>query len=157
MERETTTRLKDGTEIVRVYRSVELRDKNASLELMGRRHELWSGEYGPDEVDRILAKIAGIPVDQLPAHMSPEPHVDNIGRDKKRDFLNHGRINTAAEWPSSAFGCAMISLRDLCSAQVWPTLLPIEPSIAACSPLGNTLNSPLTFPDNFSECFAFVA
>jgi hypothetical protein len=44
MERETTTRLKDGTEIVRVYRSVELRDKNASLELMDRHHDLWSGE-----------------------------------------------------------------------------------------------------------------
>ena len=75
-EREVTTYYKDGTHVVRVYRSVELRDKNESLRLMGLHHNLWTGEYDPQEVDRILAKIAGIPVDQLPAHLSPEPIVE---------------------------------------------------------------------------------
>ena len=69
---------------------MELRDRNESLRLMGLHHDLWSGEYDPDEVDRVLAKIAGIPVSELPAHLTPEHDSTTLDENEKR-VLKYGR------------------------------------------------------------------
>lgn len=55
-------------------RSVELRDKNASIELMGKHHGLWSQDW-EDPLDR-LAELLKIPRGLLPAKFDPDELVD---------------------------------------------------------------------------------
>jgi hypothetical protein len=62
--RTNTRRYKDGTEDVTVTHEVELRDKNSSVELMGRHLGLWDDDEDPREV---LERLLGIPKSQLPA------------------------------------------------------------------------------------------
>ena len=69
-------RYKDGTVGEVVTTEVELRDKNGSLELMGRHNNLWSGEI--DDPDEILSRILGIPKSQIPASFESDPYVGTM-------------------------------------------------------------------------------
>lgn len=70
--RNCTRRCKDGTVEETVAQEVGLRDKNISLELMGRRHDLWSGDIGDPE--ELLSRLTGIPKHLLPTSLD-EPYI----------------------------------------------------------------------------------
>jgi hypothetical protein len=74
--RNFTRRYKDGTAEEVVTTEVELRDKNGSLELIGKHLNLWNGEImDPDE---ILERILGIPKALIPASFERDPNADSV-------------------------------------------------------------------------------
>ena len=77
--RNFTRRYKDGTVDEVVTTEVELRDKNGSLELMGRHHRCWTDEI--DDPEEILARICGIPRALIPASLDPDPNAGAVDGD----------------------------------------------------------------------------
>ncbi len=75
--RNFTRRYKDGTVEEIVTTEMELRDKNGSLELMGKHHNLWTGEI--DDPDEVLSRILGYPKALLPAHLDEPDAIDANG------------------------------------------------------------------------------
>ena len=74
--RNSTRQCKDGTvEETRAF-ELELRDKNGSLELMGRHHVLWFGEIGDPE--EVLSRLTGIPKHLLPTTLEPYINEDVV-------------------------------------------------------------------------------
>lgn len=62
-----------------VTTEVELRDKNGSLELMGRHHGCWTDEI--DDPDEILSHYTGYPKALIPATLEPNSNVGAVDGD----------------------------------------------------------------------------
>jgi hypothetical protein len=73
-------------------KSVELRDKNGALELMGKHHDLWTGDY--EDPDEVLSRFLNIPKRMLPSALENAPGV---------------LIDSAGEPSSNREGCSSTS------------------------------------------------
>lgn len=69
--REYTKRFKGGFSETVVTHEVELRDKSGSAELLGKHHELWTGEM--DDPAQFFADFLGIPKAMLPTSLEEPP------------------------------------------------------------------------------------